>query len=331
MKLVPACLFLLVTVLAPNPASAQELIDRIVAVVNDEAITLSELNNEGKDFFQQIIAQAPPGEVEAALNKARTEVLASLVNTRISAQKAAELGVSVSDAEVTATVDQLLKNNRITLEAFRQDLIASGKTEAGFRDSVRERLMKRKLVEIEVQSKIVITDEKAKEYYENNYTRKKDEAGYYILQMGFSWDKDAKLAALSDEQKKEAKIEAEKRAQEVRAQAVAGGNFRELARQHSDLPSAVEGGDIGFFKEDEMAVYMRRTITALAPGEISPIVETASGYQFFKLLSTESGGVVPFESVQNEIREILYQQEIERQYKKWLDGLREQSYVKLML
>ena len=118
----------------------------------------------------------------------------------------------------------------------------------------------------------------------------------------------------------------------MRSLALAGQDFKKLAHEYSDLPSAVDGGDIGVFKENEMAPAMRKAIIGLKPGEVSTIVETPSGYQVFKLLSSQEGQIVtkvPYESVKDEIREILYRQEMQKLYKNWLEELRSQSYVRV--
>ncbi len=307
-----------------------ELVDRIVAVVNDEPITLSELNAEGRDFFQQIIDKTPPAELEGALARARREVLSSLINQRIAAQKAAELGVGVSDQEVDQAYDKVVNGNRMSRREFQRQLAASGRSEQGLRQAIRTQILRSKLVSMEVRSRIVITDEKVREYYDHRYGPERVATGYHLLQMGFSWNKGAP-AALGKEELAAAKAAARQRAEQVRARAVAGGNFRELAKAYSDLPSAAEGGDIGTFKQEDMAPHMRETIAALKPGEISPLVEIGSGYQFFKLLSTEAGEVAPLESVREEIRDLLYQQELEKQYDKWLKELREQAYIQELL
>jgi len=83
-----------------------------------------------------------------------------------------------------------------------------------------------------------------------------------------------------------------------------------------------------------MAAYMRDAILSMHPGEISPIIETGSTFQFFKLLSSREGDLVvkaPYESVKDEIRDILYRQEMEKNYKAWVENLREQAYIKILL
>ena len=112
-----------------------------------------------------------------------------------------------------------------------------------------------------------------------------------------------------------------------------GDDFGELARQHSDLPSASDGGDLGVFQLNEMALFMRDAVRNLKPGKISEIVQTDSDYQFFKLVSSQEGQIVakvPYASAKEEIREKLYQEEMELRYKSWFQELRDKAYIKIL-
>lgn len=113
-----------------------------------------------------------------------------------------------------------------------------------------------------------------------------------------------------------------------------GKEFKDLARQYSNLPSAADGGDLGFFKKNEMATYMRDAVTALQPGAISPIIERPDSYMFFKILSNgqekEGKERVLDENIKEEIRNKLYKQEAEERYKKWLERIREEAYIKIL-
>jgi peptidyl-prolyl cis-trans isomerase SurA len=181
-----------------------------------------------------------------------------------------------------------------------------------------------------VRSRIVIIEDDIKAYYEKEYILGKGENGYYILQMGFNWRNPGTLEVTGSDSKEEVL----KKAEEVREMVLAGESFRELAKTFSTLPSAADGGDIGLIKKDEMAAYMKDTILPMQPGEISQIIETGTTFQFFKLLSVTDGDVVikvPFESVKDEIRDILYNREMEEQYNVWVESLREKAYVKILL
>jgi peptidyl-prolyl cis-trans isomerase SurA len=322
-------IFLLLFLLWPSFVAA-ELVDRVVAEVNDDVITLSELETAGDSYFKRIREKAPPRELSAALRQARKEVLTSLIDKMLLYQAAVKMSISVSEAEIDTAVDQIMARNNATIKEFRKELASMHTTEEKFREDLHDQILQSKMINFQVRSRIVIIEEDIKEYYQKEYTREEGESGYYILQMGFTWEKQGNLVMPGTV----AKQDAGKRAEEIRARVLDGESFKELAKSFSNLPSAKDGGDIGMIKKEEMAPYMRDTVLAMRPGEISPIVETESGYQFFKLLSVRDGDMVvlaPYESVRDEIRDRLYQQEMEEQYDIWAKELREKAYIKEFL
>ena len=303
--------------------------DRIVAVANDDVITLTELEYAGEEYFERIRMKAPADEVEKALEMARNEVLSSLIDNMIVRQKAAELSITVEEADIDNATKQILARNNATIEEFRRELASANISEEVFRDNLRGQILQSKLIDREVRSRIVIVEEDIMAYYEKEYTQEKGESGYNIMQMGFNWNSPGIGDAGSG-----SKEEARKKAEEIRAKILAGENFAELAKAYSNLPSAADGGDIGIIKKDEMAAYMRDIILSMHPGEISEIIETENGFQFYKLLSQREGDIVvkaPYQSVRDEIRDILYRKKMEEQYKAWVEGLREKAYIKILL
>ncbi|MDP2104565.1 MAG: peptidylprolyl isomerase, partial [Desulfobulbaceae bacterium] len=121
--------------------------------------------------------------------------------------------------------------------------------------------------------------------------------------------------------------------EETRKRALAGQDFHALARQFSDLPSAVDGGDIGVFKKEELSPDMKASILTMKPGEISPVENTPFGFQFFKLLSDQGDARLqaPYESVKDEVRQRLLEETLNAQFQKWIHELREQAYIKKLL
>jgi peptidyl-prolyl cis-trans isomerase SurA len=312
------------------PSLGEHLVDRVVAVVNDDVITLSELEKTGREFFERIKMKAPAGEVDRALEKAREEVLSGLIDKFIVRQEAEKLSIAVSEEEVDKAVDQILARNNATIVDFKKELASMNISEQEYRDNLRDQILQSKLVNYEVRSRIVIVEDDMQAYYKKEYTQEKGEGGYYILQMGFTWRNTVSLEKAGFDSKEEAR----KKAEEIRARVLDGENFMELAKVYSNLPSASDGGDIGLFKKNEMAAYMQDVILAMHPGEISSIVEKDNTFQFFKLLSMREGDIVvkaPYETVREEIRDILYQQEMEEQYKIWVKSLREKAYIKILL
>jgi peptidyl-prolyl cis-trans isomerase SurA len=308
----------------------EHLVDRVVAVVNNDVITLSELDKTGKEFFARIKAKAPEAEMKRAMEKAREEVLSSLIDKTIVRQHAEKLAIKVTDEEIDRAIDQILAQNNATIEDFRSELAAMNIFEQEYRENIRDQILQSKLISLEVRSRIVIIEDDIQQYYQTEYTQEKGESGYHILQMGFTWRNSITLTEAGFDTKDAAREKAE----EIRARVLEGESFNSLAQSYSNLPSAADGGDIGMFKKDEMAGHMKDVILTMKPGEISPIVETGNAFQFFKLLSLREGDIVvkaPYEAVREEIRDILYRQEMEENYKNWVKTLRDEAYINILL
>ena len=306
----------------PSVARA-EMVDRIIAIVNDDVITFSDLNREGAALFRRITQEAPPEQVEPTLLKAREEILSSLIDKLIVAQRAKKMGVSVGNPEVDSAIKNIIERNKTSPEKFWQQLTLMGTNEQDYRELIRSQILQDRLIDYEIRSRVVVNEERIHEYYEKNYAQKMKEDAYHVLQMGFVWKDDSQTA----------KDDARRRAEETRQKALAGQDFRTLARQSSDLPSAKDGGDIGVFKKSEMAAYMKASILGLQVGQISTIQETPAGYQFFKLLSDKGDASLQasYETVKEQIRQRLYEETLNSQFQKWVKELRDQAYIKKIL
>ncbi|NOX80558.1 MAG: hypothetical protein GXP57_05635 [Deltaproteobacteria bacterium] len=318
----------LVLFLILRGTAVADVVDRVVAIVNNDVITLSEVNEEGKPLFQRIAEQVPAAELQAALQQARRSVIQKLIEKKIMQEEAKKKHITVSDDEVNKAIERILARNHTTMKQLKIQLAAMGMTEKQYRENLRSQILSSKLINYEIRSKIIVPEDKILDYYDTHYTKHIGEGDYYILQIGCSWKKDLGAAEL-----KAAKAAARKKIEHVRSLAVAGQDFKELARQYSDLPSAADGGDIGIFKKDEMAPYMRDAVTSIKPGEISRICETPDGYQIFKVLSSKEGKIItkaPFKSVKDDIYQTLYQQEMQVRLKQWLTKMQNQAYIKIL-
>ena len=211
-----------------------DVVDRVVAIVNDEVITLSEVNEEGKPLLQRVAENVPASELEEALQEARRTIIEKMIEKKIMLQEAAKAKISVSDDEVQMALDRILEKNRTTVEKFREEIAKLGMTEAQYRENLKEQVLSSKLVNLEIRSKVIIPEEKIIDYYDTHYTDRLEEGGYYLLQIGISLQGEETAAADKIARKQEAK----KKIEEVRGLALTGQDFKTLARKYSDLPSA---------------------------------------------------------------------------------------------
>lgn len=322
-RILPLCLLVLLAVL---PAFADaNVVDRSVAVVNEDTITLSEVNEVGKPIFQKVAEETPPEQLNEVMGQVRRTIIEKLIDKKLVVQEANKLNLKVSDEEVESALQRILANNQATMEQFRQEIAGAGMSEKQYREDLREQILSSRLINSEVRAKIVISEERMRAYYDTHYTAA--DPGARLLQIGSRWgapDRSGKVPS---------REEARARVEQVRALAVAGGDFQTLAKQYSDLPTAADGGDLGTFKEEDLAGPIRTVLAGLQPGGVSDIIEQEDSFQIFTILSSGDGATAtkkPFAAVQEEIREQLAREEMEQRFKDWLKGIREKAYIKIL-
>lgn len=301
-----------------------EMVDKVVAVVNDDIITLSELEAETTDLYKTLAQNNSPEELMAAMDEAREIALNKMIDRTLMEQKAKQFNLSVSEQEIDTAYERTRSNMSLGVSEFRTKLEESGLSEDKYRSKLRDNILQSKILSVDVRSKIVITDEMILKYYDEHYTSRVNEGDFYLLQMGFSSDN---ADSASGDSSKDNSFKLAKRIHKL---ALNGQDFKTLAKKFSDLPSASDGGDIGVFTLDEMASAMRNAVKDLQPGEVSDIVELSSGYQFFKLLSGEDEAIVvtsSFETSKDEIREKLYEIKMKEAYQTWVKELKESAYI----
>ncbi|MDF1613605.1 peptidylprolyl isomerase [Desulfurivibrio dismutans] len=313
-------LFTILSLFLLPVAAATMVIDRVVAEVNGEIITLSELEEEMAAIGEDHLREVPARERPQARQEVRNQILSGMIDQILVEQQANRRGIFVGDREVEAAMTQIMEDNRLSKEELVRELAKGGTTLEQYRQTLRAQILQSRLLNIEVRERIVIPESRMRSYYEEHYADGGQTQGYHLLQMGFTWNS-------GDDQARET---ARQRAIEAREQVLAGSSFRQLARELSDLPSATAGGDLGVFEQDEMTGELQQPILALTPGELTPIMEIGGAYQFFKLLA--GGGVArPYADMREEIRETLYQQALEKRFDQWVHSLREDAYIRVML
>jgi peptidyl-prolyl cis-trans isomerase SurA len=302
--------------------SHAEMVDRIVAIVNADAITLSEIDEAINPFVKQI-RDAPygPDEKRQLLLKIRQDMLNKMIDEKLTEQESQRLGVAVHESEIDKRVEAVKSDNYLTDEDLAKALEAEGYTLDDYREQIKEKLLSMKLVNIEVKSKIAITEDEVREYYENH---KKDFGGeqkYHLRTI---------LIRVSSWEQAEDKENAIKKTEIVVDALKAGTPFEDVARQYSEDPSAKEGGDVGSFTIDELAPELQETVRWLREGDVSSVLRTAQGYQLIMVDSVEVSSGKTLEEAKAEIQERMFREKVEKKYKAWLEALRERSYIKVI-
>lgn len=313
---VPACLLLGAVV------GRGEVVDRVVAIVNEDVITLSELNEEAEPYAKKIRdAFYGPEEERRMLFKLREEILNKMIDQTLTDQESKRLGISVLESEVDQRLENIKSEKFLTEEDLQKALAAEGYTLEEYRKKMKEQMLRIKLINVEVKSKIAITEEEIRDDYDKHKEQYEERKKYHLRTI---------LVKVPDLTMAEEKEDALKRMKAIVEALKAGAAFDELARQYSDDITAEEGGDLGLFSLEELSNQFRETVRWMKAGEVSPVLETPQGYQLLMLQEIQRTPGKTFEEAKTEIEERLFRELVDEKYAEWLQGLRKRSYIKVI-
>jgi peptidyl-prolyl cis-trans isomerase SurA len=306
-------------------ADSAEVVDRIVAVVNDDIITLTELNRLVKPYAERIRTLGYSADKEhKMLFKVRENVLNQLIDLKLKDQEIKRFGIKISEKDIDQTIERIKETNFYTDEDLRVGLSKDGLTMEEYRERIKEQILRARLVNIKVKSKIVITKEDVKSYYEDHQDKYGGKKKYHLYNIII------KVLPLTDEKEK-LKIKA--RMDSILKELNEEKSFESMAKNYSELSlvaEGAEGGDLGLFGLDELSPQLRNTIKEMKAGEFTPVLDTDQGFQIFLVKEIVQTSGKPLEDVSPEIEEILFNEIVEKKYQSWLEDLREQSVIKII-
>lgn len=304
------------------------MVDRNVAIVNDDTITLSEINELAKPYFDQVRAMASPDELAEGMARARRMVLEQLIDKRLITQEGKRRGIKVSDEELDETLQQMLRRRGISRDDYLKELREMGFTEKKYREEMRDQILSSKVVNAVLRPKVLIPEERILERWRERAAA--DTGDYNLLQLGVLWGaKNVRGETLT-------KAQAGKKIEDLRRLATEGADFAELARAHSDLPSAGEGGALGHFYLKDMAASIRAAVENLEVGSVSAAVEQDSAFVLFKRIASSERSATgqtdegPGAAERDRIRQELMQQEMDAHIDEWIRELRDKAYIKIL-
>ena len=303
-------------------AASAEVVDRIVAVVNNDIIRLVELNKAVSRFEDQIRSKGYPIDNEnEEIYKIRMEVLDNLIDEKLADQEIRTSGIFADESDIDNAIEQVKAMNYYSDEDLRKALAASNVSMGEYRDEIKRQILRNKLVNIKIKSKIIITETDIKNYYEDHPDKYASKKKYMLRNIMMSYpiaiDIQARQTVYS-------------RMEAVYKQLNEGALFTEIAQKDSEAMNASDGGRLGLFSIDELAENIAEAIKELKPGEISPIVETDQGYQIFYVEKIEDTGGRTLSEVTDEIRKSLYEQSVNEKFQSWIEHLREDAHIKII-
>lgn len=305
---------------APQPLTAPgTLLNAIAASVNDEIITLYEVNREAQPLMRESEKKGILDDGER--KRIRRAALDSLVEKKLVEQKIRELNIKISEEEINQAIDDVRRQNSLTQEGLVRALAGQGLSYDQYRAQLKEQLERLRLVSQEVRSRIQVGESEIRAYYDANLAKYSEDETFRARHIFFKTNEKAS----ADEIKRTMNT-----ALMVLAEAKSGRDFAELARTYSEDPAAKkDGGDLGSFRKGDMQPELEQAILGMTQGDVSELVYTPLGFHLIKLEARIPGKPRPFESVKSEIEETLYRKKSEERFSKWAKELRSKANIEL--
>lgn len=278
---------------APTAASRVQLVDRVVAVVNDEVITRYDLSEQKRAVSAQLKRQGVTMPPEAELD---AQVLERFINEKVQLQYARENGLRADDETVNASLQRIAADNKMSMQQFSAALRADGVTVEKFRDELKNEIVLNRLREREVESRVVVTDSEIDTYLSLAKLQGANQTEYQL----------AHILILVPEQATPDQIETrKKRAEEAAKQLKAGTPFGQVAAVFSDSNEAVQGGALGWRQADRLPALYSTAAATMKNGEVSDVLRSANGFHILRLIDKRAGGDQKAVVEQNKARHIL--------------------------
>ncbi len=315
-------LFLALSMPFDNEVKSAQVVDRVVAVVNDDIVTLYELNRAIQPYADKIGALGYlPEKEKKMLFTVREDMLNQLIDQKIKDQEIRRHRIKINEKEVDLAIEHLKKANYFSDEDLREALSKDGLTLEEYRGKMKEQILRAKLIDFEVKSKIVITKEEIKSYYENHIEKYSGEKKYHLRNIIM------KVPPFAGEK---GKAEVREKMETVLAKLTAGESFETLATLYSESSFASDGGDLGLFRLDEISEQLKGTIKDLKAGDFTSVLDTDQGLQIFFVEEIIISQAKSLEEVTPEIEKKLYNEIVNKKFQTWLEGLRKRAHIKII-
>lgn len=286
-------------------ADGSVVIDRVVAVVNEEIITMSDLEREVREARQK----------DAAVNNSM--MLEELINRKLQLSAAKRAGLDATDKEVAGAVEDIKRKNSWNAKQFEAALAGEGLTLEQYRGELKENIAISRVRDKYVRAGLSLEEAEVRRYYELN-------SGNYALPQEI---RVRQIFIRVPENAPAADIKAiEEKANLAAARARSGENFVALVKELSEGPSARLEGDLGYIRRDHALPEIDKATRTLQPGGIAGPLRTNSGFHIIRLEDVRTP-VKPLDQVRDEISNSLYMQKMENNYRVWLQTLRSESHV----
>ncbi len=303
-----------VFVLAANSASA-DVVERVVATVNNQAIFLSDLRKRAVPFLPQVADAATETERMSRLKDLYEELLTVLIDEQLIRQLATSSGIRVTDADVDNAIENIRLQNNMTEDQFKEAIDSQGFTYAQYRKDLKRQLIRLKVMNERVRSRVNVTEEEVRARYEQRARGEGNEVRFRVSHLVVPVAEGASAIQVAAKRQE---------AESLRA-VLTPENFNARAAQ-------LGGGELGWITQGDLPEDLERALVPLGPGEISRPVRGGTGFHIFFLQDRQVGSDFPsYEEMKQELYREMLDSAMLRQEKIFLEEMRRKAVINRML
>ena len=305
------------------PAGA-EVMDKIIAVVNDEVITLAELNAAFEPYRKNIEETYKGDNKEVAIKQTKEAFLKQFIDNMLIEQEAkkAGVGIIIKDEEVMEVLKDLLARQKSSMEDLLKKLSREGNSLESVKKDIKNQIIRMRLLRREIKSKIFVSDEEIGEYYDKHRQDYEGKEAVRIKQI---------LLLLPPKADKVARAKLKNEAQKLRQRIMNGESFDLLAVKYSQGPAAAQGGDVGFIVKGAIIPEVEAVVFSLPVEQLSEIIESSVGFHIIKVVDKKGAGLKPIATVREEIKAKIENEKLDKKFEEWIASVRAKSHIDIRL
>jgi len=346
------CLVLIALTCGPALAAGQaaqngQVVEEIIARVNNQIITRSEFDRS-KDQLKDEVKQQVPKDPDKAYADREKDILRDLMDQQLLLDKGKDLGIT-GDTDLIKRLDQMRKDMKLeTLEDLEKEATKQGVSWEDFKQNMRNQIITQKVIGEEVGGKLAIGKDEEQKFYDDHKSAM-EQAEYIRLSEILVAPKAAtpSISPVADpsatastpavqppvDEAAKASTDAaalsaaDAKANDLLKQIRAGAAFEDIAKKYSDGPSAADGGTLGTFERGKLAKELEDRTFTMKAGEVTDVIRTRQGYVILKVIDHQMAGIPPLKDVLPKIQDALYYEKLQPALRAYLTKLREDAYI----
>ncbi len=296
-----------------------ETVERIVAKVNGEIVTLTELNKEVESAMEQLGPAPTPEENEARIAELQSQVLERIIDNMLVLQVAEDRGLRVPSRFFQEWKQNIMTEMDIQSdEELERQVQLQGGSMADLRKRFEDGLLLQEVRRMEVDSKVSVSEPEIEERYRVHINEYTDPAKVRLREIVVRFDETNE-------------IDQGQKARRIRQDIEQGADFAEVARMHSESGSREAGGDLGFFNEGELTESLAAVAFSLNPGEVSEIIRLEKAFYILRVEESVEAITKELSDVRNEVADAIFQEKMTAQMERFVKQLRERAIVEVKL